>query len=414
MDGPAGLGDMGERLRELSAEDPRAADEIRRARAGFLQAVALRNTRGGPRGGLSRRLVRWWPVLVGASVAVATTTLWLRVRPVGFQIGESHVGRLDDVVEALPGGTTPVTFSEGSTLLLHDSGRIRILSVERAGARILVEDGALEANITPRRSGRTKWDFEVGPYRVTVNGTRFGLVFRAHSQSLRVATQEGRVTVSGGCLAAPRAVSAGENLDASCTPPEPRPSPLDPSNITRPSIATQPTASIAPTSESAGPLSRGPRAAERWRDLLAAGQLRDGLRAAERTNFSRVCQSATSKELLALADAARFFGPSRHAVTALTALRQRFAGSMEASTAAFTLGRIVYERDHAYSQAAIWFETYLLEQPNGPLMGDAFGRLMEARLRAGDNVGAQASAGQYLRRFPEGPYASEARGILSR
>jgi outer membrane protein assembly factor BamD (BamD/ComL family) len=153
---------------------------------------------------------------------------------------------------------------------------------------------------------------------------------------------------------------------------------------------------------------------ERWRELLAAGRLLDGLRAAERADFDQVCRAATAKELLALSDAGRFFGPSKRAVAALTALRRRFPGSMEAGTAAFTLGRIVFEKEQAYARAANWFETYLREQPTGPLMGDAFGRLMEARLRAGDGAGARASAEQYLRRFPEGPYASEARGILSR
>jgi hypothetical protein len=153
---------------------------------------------------------------------------------------------------------------------------------------------------------------------------------------------------------------------------------------------------------------------ERWRELLAAGRLLEGLRAAERANFGQVCRTATAKELLALADAGRFFGPSRRAVTALGALRKRFSGSADAVTAAFMLGRIAFDEGHAYAQAAHWFETYLLEEPRGPLMGDAFGRLMEARLRSGDSPGARTSAEQYLRRFPAGPYASEARGILSR
>jgi TolA-binding protein len=117
---------------------------------------------------------------------------------------------------------------------------------------------------------------------------------------------------------------------------------------------------------------------------------------------------------MALADAGRFFGPSKRAVAALVSLRERFPGSVAAGTAAFTLGRIVFENDHAYARAASWFETYMREQPSGPLMGDAFGRLMEARLRSGDTKGARASAEQYLRRFPGGPYAGEARGIMSR
>jgi TolA-binding protein len=129
--------------------------------------------------------------------------------------------------------------------------------------------------------------------------------------------------------------------------------------------------------------------------------------------FDRVCQTATSKELLALADAARLFGRSRRAVVALQALRQRFAGSSDAATAAFRLGRIAFEKHHAYGDAASWFDIYLREQPSGPLMGDAFGRLMEARQRSGDWAGARVEAQQYLRRFPQGPYASEAQGILS-
>jgi TolA-binding protein len=87
---------------------------------------------------------------------------------------------------------------------------------------------------------------------------------------------------------------------------------------------------------------------------------------------------------------------------------------MDAATAAFTLGRVAFEKQHAYAEAADWFETYLREQPSGPLMGDSFGRLMEARLRSGDHTAARTSAQQYLRRFPEGPYSSEARGILLR
>ena len=110
----------------------------------------------------------------------------------------------------------------------------------------------------------------------------------------------------------------------------------------------------------------------------------------------------------------RWLGPEARAVAALRVLRQRFPGTMDAATAAFKLGLVAFEREHAYAEAARWFQTYLREQPSGPLMGDSFGRLMEARLRGGDLPGARSQAQQYLRRFPEGPYASEARGILSR
>ena len=60
-------------------------------------------------------------------------------------------GQLGDVIEATDGRAVPVSFSEGSTLLLHPGGRIRVLSLERDDARVLVEDGVVDATIAHRR-----------------------------------------------------------------------------------------------------------------------------------------------------------------------------------------------------------------------------------------------------------------------
>jgi TolA-binding protein len=200
-------------------------------------------------------------------------------------------------------------------------------------------------------------------------------------------------------------VSAGESL-SSVEASQPTPAA---ERAAEPVPSTPSAASVAPPEPA--PPARAIRS--EWQELLAAGQLREGLRAAERADFARVCETATLKELLALADAGRFFGPTRRATDALTSLRRRFPHSSDAGTAAFTLGRIALEKQGAYTTAASWFEVYLREQPNGALMGDAFGRLMEARLRSGDRAGARSSAEQYLRRFPAGPYAQEARDILA-
>jgi hypothetical protein len=335
-------------------------------------------------------------------MAAGVAGLWIWTRPVSFEIGEARDGQLGDVIEAGAGTVTPISFSDGSALSLRDGGRIRVLTLDAGSARVLVEDGIVDAVIAHPKRGKTRWDFELGPYRVTVNGTKFRMAFHASDVSLRVSTEDGKVTVAGGCLQSPKMVSAGESLEASC-PPREAPPPDDTAAGVEP---------LAPTGEL--PPAPKPVRTERWRELLAAGRLLEGMRAAERANFDQVCRTATAKELLALADAGRFFGPSKRAVAALGALRQRFPGTGEAGTAAFTLGRMVFEKEHAYAEAARWFETYLREQPTGPLMGDAFGRLMEARHRSGDLTGAHSSAEQYLRRFPEGPYAPEARGILSR
>jgi hypothetical protein len=402
MDREEDIADAAARIRDLIVGDPHAGAELRQGRAVFLEEVARRNAEASVRRPSARRHRRWLPLLVSASVAAGAAGLWIWTRPVTFQIGEARQGQLGVAIEAADGTTIPVSFSEGSTLSVLHGGRIRVLSVKPGDVRVLVEDGVVDASIAHREPGKTRWQFEAGPYHVTVTGTKFRLAFHAGDQSLRLSTTEGSVAVAGGCLAAARTVSAGESLESSCPPAE---SPL-PEDIPARQEPQVPAVDVAP------PVRTSP--AERWRALLAAGRLREGLRAAERANFDEVCRTATAKELLALADAGRFFGPYRRAVASLSALRRRFPGSTDAGTAAFTLGRIVFENEHAYAQAASWFETYLREQPTGPLMGDAFGRLMEARLRSGDDAGARANATQYLRRYPGGPYSSEARGILSR
>jgi transmembrane sensor len=400
------LSQLGTRVRELLAADPEAAGETRAARAAFLEEVARRNATANRRTPFSPRRRRWAPLLLGSAAVAGVVGLWFWKRPVTFEIGEALQGVPGDVVEAPTGRMVPVAFSEGSRLAIHEGARIRVLSMESSASgvsvRVLLEDGALDASIAHRAGVKTNWRFDAGPYQVTVTGTKFQMQFRNGPRALRVATETGRVVVTGGCLEAPAAVAAGETLETSCPSMETPPRDEPPAAVEPPRSTTE-----------AGPRRKMARP-ERWRELLAAGRLQGALREAERANFEGVCERATPHELFALADAGRFFGRYTRAVGALTALRRRFPGTPEAGTAAFTLGRIAFENEDAYARAAQWFDTYLHEQPAGALTGDASGRLIEAKVRSGDRIGARAAAQQYLRRFPGGPYASEARGALSK
>ena len=163
---------LGARIRQLLLEDPRAGDELRDARADFLEEVERRNAASNLRRPTAIRRRRWLPL----GLAVGTAAVWLWVRPVTFQIGGAPQGQLGDVIEASKSGVLPLSFSDGSTLVLQHGGRVRVLSLEAGAARVLVEDGVVDATIAHRRGGRTRWDFELGPYRVTVNGTRFAPV----------------------------------------------------------------------------------------------------------------------------------------------------------------------------------------------------------------------------------------------
>jgi TolA-binding protein len=400
-------------LQEALAKEDRENGEISRARADVLDDFA-RNAARRPRP--RRRSYRMvWPVAVSLSLAAY---LYLYLRPVSFSIGESRSGRIGELIESPADQDTPLAFSEGSRLVLHEGGRLRVLALGPRAARVLVEDGTLDVSVVHAPGQRVEWSFEAGTFLVTVTGTKFRMTFSSRDQSFRLATQEGRVLVMAGCRPAPRSVSAGEQIEISCPRVGPSAEPAESWPPLGP-FSTGPDEKEAheepPADDGRPPAGGGPsQSVPAWRGLLAAGRLFDGLQAAERANFHRVCKTATAKELLRIADAARLYGSSRRAMEALQALRRRFPDTADATTAAYRLGLTAFEMDEAYGQAARWFEIYLREQPTGPLMGDAFGRMMQARSRAGDRPGARESAEQYLHRFPKGPYAREARGILSK
>jgi transmembrane sensor len=422
------LREVGKAIREALDDSANPTEQIRAARAGLLDRVAARNAIGPRPGWLRLSVARRGGMLaaLGAlSAAAVALGIWMRL-PISFQVGQiggqiggkigtkgsdatGAAGRLDDVVEGTGGQSVAMSFSEGSSIVLDAGARARVLSVESAGARVLLENGSIDVAIAHRRRRGTRWSFEAGPFHVLVTGTKFRLAWNPNDQSLALAAREGSVLVSGSCLETARAVKAGDSLRFSCLPraqasaTTASPTGATPAAVPLPALRARPTLASAARA----------RDDDSWQELVAAGHLTEGLRAAERANFNQVCRTASEGDLLALADAARLSGHTARAVGALTTLRQRFPSSPDAATAAFSLGRIAFERRGAYPEAVRWFTAYLAELPQGPLMGDAVGRLMEARQRAGDRTGARADAEQYLHRFPEGPYAPEARAMLS-
>jgi TolA-binding protein len=356
----------------------------------------------------------------GGFAAAAVVLVFALRLPVTFRVGATGVpGRVGDLVEASRQEPVAVSFSEGSSIVVGATGRLRVLAAEAGGAHVLVENGTADVAIRHQTRHRTRWQFEAGPFHVLVSGTTFRLGWSPGDQMFALDLLEGTVVVSGACLAAPRTVTTGESMRLSCAPAALAPQ----SAPVQGTLAAAPAAPLAALPGEGEPVEEtgfdaqppAPRAAPRadWRQLVLQGRYADGLRAAERAGFERACESAREDELLALADAARLSGRPTRAITALAMLRRRFPGSDAAGTAAFALGRIAFERGDAYGSAVRWFSTYITEQPSGPLIGDAVGRLMEARQRAGDRAGARADAERYLRRFPEGPYAGVARAILA-
>ncbi|MCC6556258.1 MAG: hypothetical protein IT372_25135, partial [Polyangiaceae bacterium] len=80
---------------------------------------------------------------------------------------------------------------------------------------------------------------------------------------------------------------------------------------------------------------------------------------------------------------------------------------------AFLLGKLAADHLGAPGDAITWFQTYLDEEPGGGLAEQALGRLIELRRRSGDAAGARAAAEIYLRRYPDGAYASLAQATVA-
>jgi TolA-binding protein len=146
---------------------------------------------------------------------------------------------------------------------------------------------------------------------------------------------------------------------------------------------------------------------------LGAKQNKEALAAARSLGLSAAAAKLGAEELLTLASEARAQQASREASVLLRGLRDRFPGTDQSAMASFDLGRIAEDIDGKPVQAAVHFEQYIKEQPQGPLLREALGRAMESQERAGNLDAARAHATQYLERFPQGPHAKTARKLTA-
>jgi TolA-binding protein len=144
---------------------------------------------------------------------------------------------------------------------------------------------------------------------------------------------------------------------------------------------------------------------------VAAGHWDDLLAQVDRTGIAPALENASSEDLLALADAARYRRRNGLAREALLAERRRFPGSARALDAAFLLGRLA-ETTEALSTALPWYDEYLRRAPAGTYASEALGRKMIATERLEGTASAQTIASEYLLRFPHGAYAGSARALL--
>ncbi|HKO46486.1 MAG TPA: FecR domain-containing protein, partial [Polyangiaceae bacterium] len=313
-------------------------------------------------------------------------------------------------------------FNEGSEFALTPGTRGRLRSVGRAGATFTIDRGTASFRIA--HSQGHQWSVEAGPFMVNVRGTEFTVIWDPASEQLEVSLQRGRVAVSGPVLSEELVLRPGQKLsvnlpkaetliteprseqtvdldtaDAASMPQTPSLQAAPASNLQPPSSSAEPrTTPVAPNS--ATPTARG--SDRRWREALASGQWDSILADVERDGVDPTLQTASSGELFALADAARYRRRTELARAALLAQRRRFPNSPRSLDAIFLLGRTEESRASGKREAISRYEEYLSRAPSGAYAAEALGRKMILSNELLGPESARRIADEYLRRFPDG------------
>jgi hypothetical protein len=355
------------------------------------------------------------PFLVFASCAVVATAAAMLVPRWG---GEPQNAALQGawqgkslpersrVVAPAQGGET-LSFSDGSRVQLGARAEIALSKLAPAEARLELASGHVDATI--RKGTGRAWTFAAGPYSVRVVGTAFTVDWDASNRFFAVNVREGKVLVTGndlregGVLLGPgERLERKDTLPATATAlPEPR--------------AKQSAAPVAATPEPTPSRAEAAVAVTSKDDFLveaARGNYTAAITAARRAGFDRLERDLSAKDLLLLANTARYAGSASEARGALLKLRSRFPGSASAAHAALLLASQAEDRDKNPNEAERWLRTFLVESSQGELAAGARARLLAMLLRRGAQAEAEKVARDYLRLHPQGQHVAQAQAVL--
>jgi TolA-binding protein len=396
--------------------------ELDRGLDGFLARLAPKPTR-------RRSALRW--SLVGVSLAACALAMVPMARVIRGRAPAAPPPTLAYQVEGgsvLEGGYLresgwagmSVSFNEGSKVALTSGTRGRLRVVDRDTAHVAIERG--EASFQVVHKNNRRWLVDVGPFLVTVTGTVFTASWDPVSEEFNLKLKEGSVRVSGPIAAGEIPLRAGQRLVANLAKVQTVIT-EETSEPNRGAPPTLPSAPVVTPSEPPSPPGLSPKpvvspetrhaADHQWSRRLASGQWDRILDDAARMGIEATLGQASSEDLFALANAARYRHRFDLARSALLAERRRFPSSPRALEAIYLLGRVEESQESGTAKAIGWYDQYLSHAPTGPLAGEALGRKMTLTEKLNGPARARSLAEEYLRRFPKGNYAGSARELLA-
>lgn len=372
-----------------------------------------------------RRLTRSALVLAACLAPLVVWLSWRARSPLTFQVSSGVLAE----GYILGRSATRVAFSDGSELKIRSGARARVGAVTAHGAQVELAEGEVTVDVV--KAPGNAWSVRAGSYQVHVIGTAFDVRYTEQDHRLQVDLHRGSVVVTGSPIRGQLRLSPGQRLTSgsdgtTVTALPPMLGESEAQATTAPATrAESPASSESDREPERGPPAEpspepgianerrdpGPPGLSVWPRWVAQGDFQQVLDAAARRGIDNVLSSGAQVELAALADAARYGRNMQLARRALLTERKRFPKASAARGVTFFLGGIEPDGSAA---ALAWYEAYLSESPNGHYAPQALGqRMMLVHRRSGSDASAPL-ARDYLRHFPQGPYASTARKILQR
>ena len=334
-----------------------------------------------------RRRQRWMGAAVGVAACFGVG--------LGFAIQTKSTSVA--MTAAVPSSLTLVSgaslaLADGTLVQAQAGGDVQVDDLSINGATVRVRSGGVHARIT-HRDAQTQWSFHAGAFTVKVIGTEFDLVWNQVAAKLHVQMAHGTVRVFGPCLVAdgvPVANEASADFGDECKKDAPSAGQL----------AMQP---AVPTVDQVAPPVK-PLAPSNTLAVGAPVPSPTPTHLNETLSFEATLEQAHTARLRGdFIGAKRLYAFVEHASEATMSQR---------AIAVFEQGRLGSKQgNHAEALAA--YQRLLAMGETTPLYEEGLARAAEESLAVGHSVEAQDLARTYLRAFPEGSYASQARRILS-
>lgn len=301
--------------------------------------------------------------------------------------------------------TARVPLSDGSELWVDKGAVLAPLDVSERSVVLHLLRGRARFAVKP--GGPRRWVIEAGAASVEVVGTRFTV--DRDGSGVRVKVEEGKVLVRGAAL--PDGVArlgAGEQVRVPAKPQL--------AAVAAEEIAPEPSAPALPIVLEAA-VEPAPLPAETAKPKLVPAPASVPPTPAVAPVQAAAPTMPDADILFAIADEARIARDYQRALEALQRVVREYGVDPRAKLAAFTIGRIRDEQFHDLAAAADSYEKALALGLSGSLAEDCYARLMrvlEAQARDGRVPRARLvqTAEQYVRRYPKGRYAAEARRLL--